>query len=293
MPQFNRKWSLQIGEPGKTGIDITEDNIKFDITKTDESSDQNKASVTAYNLNGSQISQLKKGMAVILSVAYGDDPLVTLFAGQVSGFDTHREGASRATLVQCSDGYMPLKETFSFSTFPSGTNALQIVESLIKDLSADGSISKSQITDKDILTRHIFSNGYYVAGLTRDALQVLLGSLFMKFSIQSGVIYISLALRTDTQKLAYVLNQDTGLLDAPRITAFNPNGLERESIPNNGLQITALINPHIVPHSILKIESKYIEGFYRVSKVNHRGEAMSKNNWKSLATLEAINDQHP
>ncbi|ODN40966.1 phage protein [Piscirickettsia litoralis] len=291
MQQFNRKWSLKIGEAGKTGIEITELNIKFDITKTDESSDQNKASITVYNLNDSDISRLKKGLALILSVAYDDQPLVTLFAGQVSGFDTHREQASRATLIQCSDGYMPLKETFSFSTFPSGTNALQIVQSLIKDLTADGSISKSEITDQDTLTRHIFSNGYYVAGLTRDALQTLLGSLFMKFSIQGGVIYISSALRTNTQKQALLLTPDTGLIDSPRITAFNPNGLERENIPNNGLQITSLVNPRIVPHSIVKVETQYINSFYRVSKINHRGETLGKN-WKTLATLEAINNEH-
>ncbi|OAJ35359.1 phage protein [Piscirickettsia salmonis] len=289
MKQFNRKWSLKIGEAGKTEIEITELNIKFDITKTDESSDQNKASITVYNLSDSNVSKLKKGLALILSVAYDDQPLVTLFTGQVSGFDTHREQASRATLIQCSDGYMPLKETFSFSTFPSGTNALQVAQSLIKDLSADGTISKSEITDQDTLTRHIFSNGYYVAGLTRDALQTLLGSLFMKFSIQDGVIYISSALRTNTQKQALLLTPDTGLIDSPRVTAFNPNGLEREDIPNNGLQITSLVNPRIVPHSIVKVETQYINSFYRVSKVNHRGEALGKN-WKTLATLESINN---
>lgn len=102
----------------------------------------------------------------------------------------------------------------------------------------------------------------------------------LEYNVTSGVLNVSEenGLLSKDRTLAPVINPATGLIDLPFHTTDTGRKPKKDKRRRRGVQFKALLNTDIVPGKIVKLESKWITGFYRVNTARFSGETRG-NEW--------------
>lgn len=270
MQQYLRKVRCKLsGSAGSLtvnpgGIQTHEIRIAFDISKGIESS-QNTAEISIWNLTEGHRNAVGKELDDIeLEAGYmppnGASNVGIIFKGQMRDVEHRRDGPDIITTLSCGDGDRAFRRATISKTFPKGTSVEDVVEELYKQMEKEG-VSRGEWKFPDDIQEKKFKRPYSMCGSCTRELDTLGRGKGFYWSSQNGVIEIVPA---DGYIGGTVLiSPETGMIDTPTLT-------------DNGVKVSALLNPEIRPNRRVRIQSETLEmnaegGEYRVSQCAFTG----------------------
>jgi len=249
---YLRKAVLNVAPRFGQGGTIDQLRIQFEIEKTSESN-PNTATIKVYNLAESTRSQLEASNAkVSLEVGYRDISEV-VFTGDITKctHDTENDVDIISTL-ECGDGDNRFRTSRLDRGFPPGTTVRQVIEELN---TAMGLARGAQIG----IPTTKYDYGYSISGMARDHLNDITKANNLEWSIQNEALQI-LPKALGTLDLPITLNSSSGLVGKPSKT-------------DKGVTFKCLINPRIAPGKRVILDSKFIQGVFKMTKVKFAGDS--------------------
>lgn len=265
MKNFDRQYRLIAGQAGAEGFMIGGGSrplhISFAIEKADTDS-QNTAKVSIWNLNDEHIAELgKKDCTITLRAGYGSRmPLI--FSGIVTFAKSKKDGNDVVTEVELVDNRVELRDTYVSISYSGNINSETVVQDIAGQMGLAVSFSYNA-EFKDI------PNGYSFVGPARDALTKACETSGLTWSINNGVLQIKKP--GDTMSLeVYELSVDTGLVGIPEQVQVSADVGE----PQRGWDVEYLMNAAINVSDYVYLNSKYVQGYFRVYSVAIEGDNM-------------------
>lgn len=270
MDLYKRKYRLLIGD-----FELNDQQIKFNITKTNNANVANKLNISLINLKKEHRNYLAKydTLGLELYTGFGDSETVGTFFGTTKTVYTEKKAENIVTNIQAVEGGVVLNESWTTASFPQGITALSIINRLLNDIVSNGkNISIGANYAVDVLSSKIYKNGYSINGNTKDEIMTIINSLNLTFSIQNGFTIIADKTKPSNQASAYMLDKSSGLLDSPQKIIVNSNNSENEKVLKKGIQFTTSLLGNLYPDSMVCINSNNINGIFKIFKVNHVGD---------------------
>lgn len=292
MAQKERVFSLTVGDY-KTGNGLLIENprrdslgnfvenpwqITFDVSKSADNkrNNGNSAVIEIYNLSDDQIQLLSSDyLEVSFSVGYQSTGSHLLVLGNVTEISTVKSGNEYVTQLKIGEGYTDLNHQQLAKLVSPGKTVADVLEEIRQQMPG---VARGAYTGTNLNNPIVF--GWRLKGSPKEMLQKLCEAQNLEYNINSGVLNVSEEnglLSKDTQ-LAPVLNVDTGLIDLPFHTTDTGRKPKKDKKRRRGVQFKALLNTDIVPGKIVKLESKWITGFYRVNTARFSGDFRG-NDW--------------
>lgn len=292
MAQKDRVFSLTIGDY-KTGNGLLIENprkddqgnmvdnpwqITFDVSKAADNkrNNGNSAVIEIYNLSDSQIKLLESDyLEVNFQVGFKESGAHTLVVGNVTETSTVKSGNDYVTQLKIGEGYTDLNHSQLAKMVSPGKTVGDVLEEIRQQMPG---VARGAYTGTNLNNPIVF--GWRLKGTPRDMLMKLCEAQNLEYNINSGVLNVSSenGLLSKDTVLAPVLNAETGLIDLPFYTSETGRKPKKNKKRRRGVQFKALLNTDIVPGKIVKLESKWITGFYRVNSARFSGDYRG-NDW--------------
>lgn len=271
MPLFLRDYSLAIGK-ANDAILIQDLQFTFEVTRTLES-DANSCKLKIYNLSPSSRVKLDPvDQVVVLQAGYEGD-LKTLFTGTTIQTFHVREGHDVVTEVICKDGQVNLREARTNRGFPPGSTVEGILRTLV---TSDLKLALGEVIGDGL--GKIYQNGHTIDGPTKKAIDVITGYAQLQWSIQDNTVDI-IGKNTSSKESVILLSPSTGLIGSPQRYDGAKDQLagvkvpeSKLALPTTGITLKTLLNGAIRPGRPVKVESEFINGIYKATKVTHSGD---------------------
>lgn len=254
---FGRIYELRFGQPGQPGrayIGNSEGGLElsFEVTKTARRS-ANKCKLTIYNLADAAIGALEETGTVIQLLAGYESNAAVIFSGSVArrGVVTEQDGHTRTTTVDAGDGELELQRGRSDLSLAPGSTTTDALNALAGALG----VGRGNIDDlpaKELL------GGYVHTGQARDALTEICRDIGRSWSIQNGELVILSPNEVRAGEVAVLLSQSSGLVGVPKRT-------------KEGVELTSLLQPRLIPGGLVQVESRALQGAYKIIEVQHAG----------------------
>lgn len=258
MKLWLRKVQLTAGDKEFNGEDFEIDfSVPFSTSK-----DPDVSEVTIYNLSQSSIAAIKSKAYVILNAGYKGD-VGNILSGKIEGIETVWEGVDKATKIKVSDGGFEWRNTRINKTYAPGSTAKYIMQ----DLSNLLGLEVVEVSPEKDITYQL---GRTVSGHVETALKGLAKDTDSKMYISKGKLYIRN--KGKGTQTGFLLNSDTGLIDSPE--RIEEEGKKGKKIIK--YKIKCLLNHKISTDSIIKVESRTINGTYRVESGRHTGDFITE-----------------
>ena len=292
MAQKDRVFSLKIGDY-KTGNGLLIENpkvnsdgtssynpweIRFDVSKSADNKRNNGNSTTIeiYNLSDDQIKLLESDyLELEFSVGYKSIGLHVLSVGNVTEFSTVKSGNDYVTQLRIGEGYTALNQQTLASVVSPGKTVADVLEEIRKQMPG---VARGAYTGTNLNNPIVF--GWRLKGSPREMLMKLCEANNLEYHVAGGVLNVSEenGLLSKDRTLAPVISPTTGLIDLPFHTTDTGRKPKKDKRRRRGVQFKALLNTDIVPGKIVKLESKWITGYYRVNTARFSGD-MRSNEW--------------
>ena len=224
----------------------------------------NKGTVQIYNLSRESIAFLEG--AALVEVYAGERSPSLLFRGEPArgGIKTTYKGEDVVTELELADARSAYRDARLSRSYSPGTRS----DAVIADLAgAMGLPIAYQSPDLEVLE---FEGGYTVSGPCRRAMDDLIATIGAEWSVQDGALHL-LAGGDNTVGQAQLLKAGTGLIDSP-------------TKKDKGIEIKALLMPHLRPGKVVCVESRAASGYYRLTRTVHDADSLGE---KWTSTLEA------
>lgn len=245
-------------------LQVPQIKIDFDISKTISSS-KNSARITIYNLAESTRNSIGKEFdAITLEAGYappGEAGNVgIIFKGAVRDVEHRREGANILTIISCGDGDAALRRATISKSFPAGTPVKEVIEEIAKEMEAKG-LARGEFKYPEALEGKTFKRPYTVCGSCSREMDVISRGNDFYWSSQNETLEIIPG--DGFVGTVAVISPETGMIGTPALT-------------DNGVKVSALLNPEIRPNRRVQIKSQTLEmnaadGMYRVSTCTYSG----------------------
>ncbi|AMR57319.1 putative tail protein [Pseudomonas phage vB_PsyM_KIL3b] len=292
MAQKDKVFSLRVGDY-KSGNGLLIENprsdgagnkvgnpwqITFDVSKSADNkrNNGNSAAIEIYNLSDSQIQLLESDyLEVEFSVGYKESGAQLLVLGNVTEHSTVKSGNDYVTQLRIGEGYTDLNHQQLAKLVSPGKTVGDVLEEIRSQMPG---VSRGAYTGTNLNNPIVF--GWRLKGSPREMLMKLCEAHNLEYNINSGVLNISgeNGLLSKDTVLAPVINSKTGLIDLPFHTSETGRKPKKGTKRRRGVQFKALLNTDIVPGKIVKLESKWITGFYRVNTARFSGD-LRGNDW--------------
>jgi hypothetical protein len=265
--QINRDYELVLGDTGSAdALVITPPmSLKFNISKSSTNVHKNDSGeIEIMNLPDDALKVLSGDYpAAILKVGYKGQQLVTILSGEVISVSTRKQGTEKVTQILIGSGYVALNH--------------DTIETLQKEMKG---ISKGVFSGFNINNTVLY--GYSMSGTARQVLDNICASYNLAYTIDNNTLNVfdKNGSRDENYTLAPLINETSGLIDLPYETRVDV-GKAKKSLDNKGgVHFQCLLNPSLIPGSIVRIESKTINGWYILSDIRHYG-GNRENDWYS------------
>lgn len=270
MRQFMRKVRATFNggliiNPG--GINPHDIRIEFSIDK-DTSSSPNSAEITIFNLSESHRNSVGKEFdAITLEAGYippeGDGNVGVIFKGAVRDVEHRREGPNILTIISCGDGSKALRRATISKSFPKGTPLKDVVDELAKQIEKEG-VSRGEWKFPDDVESKKFKRPYAVCGSCVRELDTIGRGNGFYWNVQNETTEIVPG--DGFIGDVVLISPETGMIGTPAIT-------------DNGVRVSALLNPGIRPNRRVQLKSETLEmngddGMYRVTSASYSGNNM-------------------
>jgi hypothetical protein len=238
--------------------------IEFDISKTISSS-KNTASITIYNLAETTRHSIGKEFdSITLEAGYsppGEAGNVgVIFKGAVRDVEHRREGPNIKTIITCGDGDAALRRATISKSYQAGTPVKDVIEDIAKEMEAKG-LSRGEFKYPEALESKTFKRPYAACGSCSREMDIISRGNGFYWSSQNETLEV---IPSDGfVGMIAVISPETGMIGTPALT-------------DNGVRVSALLNPEIRPNRRVQIKSQTLEmnaadGIYRVSTCAYSG----------------------
>lgn len=277
MYQRNRGYKLIVGDyKTEQGVLIEDLHVTFEISKSsDNRRGGNSASIEIYNLSDATLAKFEtEFLACEFHVGYEGTGINLLVAGEVVQVSTRKSGNDRVTQLLIGEGYVALNHQTLNSTIAPGKKVFDVIEEIRRKMPG---ISRGVFTGMN--GEQLCTYGYPLTGVPKKALEEICETYRMEYSIDRNVLSVTDegGLKDKLKSTAFVLNQYTGLIEIP-FYATERVKQKGDKTKRVGVQFKALLNTEIVPGSIVKLESKTISGYYKVTTARYYG-GYRDNDW--------------
>lgn len=284
--QKNRTYSLAVGDLKSNDGWLIENNlnIRFDVTKTTNNKDkQNQATIEIYNLSRDKQKWLEQPyIGVVLSAGFLDTTSKRLFAGQATYVTTRKSGTDTITQIQLGDSYVELNQKTVSKLVAPGKTIKDVIDEIAKEIPG---VSRTVFNGLNIKSQVI--DGYPLSGTVRQQLDEIARAHQIDYHIDDGVLYAydSAGTSTDDLATAFVIAKDTGMIERPYATSGDTRKVQGDKKKKPRVQVKTLLNPEIIPGSIVKIEDENFNGYYKVVEIRTYGEYRGSD-WYTELLLE-------
>lgn len=276
MQNFDRQYSFAAGNAGETGFEIGGDNalhISFAIQKADTES-QNTAKITLWNLSKEHLAVLnEKDCVVVLKAGYGNK-LPLLFTGAVSFVQSCSDGADIMTEIEAVDGRIAIRDSFVSVGYTDMINTKRIIEDIASAMGLTLVFSYNA-TFVDL------ANGFSFVGQAKNVLNKVCAASGLTWSIQNGILQVKKQKDTLTQEV-FLLNPESGLINIPKKVTLSAENSESKN--QTGWDVDYLLNAAIGVNDLVRVESKFVSGNFKVYSVDIEGDNL-EGVWQCTARL--------
>ena len=259
MSLFRRKIEVIIGQSIKITNVMNENEelfIEFSIVLED-AEEPNRATLKIYNLSNDTINRIKRNDTVIINAGYEGD-VGTIFAGGIILKEVLYNKTEKVLTLEIQDALSNWLDKKISKTYVAGTKASEIIRDLTNQIGIEIGLIE---LENDI----VYERGRTLNTTLRNALKDIVKDTGSKLYSNKNKLYITK--RTTGINIAVVLNSETGLIDSP--TPFTELGEFVGDTDFSGFNVETLLNHRIGINTILQIQSKTANGFYRVLKCRH------------------------
>jgi len=277
---FDRVYKLLVGKKGDSkGLEITELRIQFEITKTAKK-DPNKSTIRIYNLRKETRTELEKpDTRCLLYAGYKDEagPLL-MFQGAVTFSWTKYELPDIITELELGDGAPEIRDTTISVGYDKGVKSTQILNDVSKKMGTPLTLPKD-------IPERTWQNGLSYYGSARILLDKVTRGSDLEWSIQNGNLQVIKSGMVTTRQ-GIVLSADSGLIGFPEherkanegTTDVKDTKKKKKTVSTpakhyDGWSVNCLLLPDIVPGDRVKLESRTVEGVFRVQELKHQGDS--------------------
>lgn len=276
--QTNRIYSLSVWDTSEgSGWDIRDLHITFDISKmSDNSKKDNTATIDIYNLSKEKQRFLEKSyISAVLEVGYVGTGLKRLFAGKVVDASTRSKEGDVITTLRIGAAYTELNHKTLSKLIPDGSTVKDVLEEVAEALGTSRNLITGVNCNNPVL------DGYPISGTPKSVLNEVCNANKMEWSLDDDVLYVRDKGDSHTQNMesVVVISQASGLIERPYLTK-SPDGKSKanKETKKSGLQFRCLLNPELVPGSLIKLEYEELTGHYRIDSIRAFG-GWRDNNW--------------
>lgn len=252
-----REVNLKAGDKEFTGNKFEIDfRVPFSTKKEPDISE-----VRIYNLSQNSIASIGTKAYVILNAGYKGD-VGNILSGKIENITTEWQGVDKVTTIKVSDGGFEWRNTRVQKTYQAGSTSKYIMQ----DLASMLGLEIAEINPKKDIT---YKLGKSISGSVEVALKQLVKDTESKMYIHKGRLYIR-----DEKKgtvTGFLLNSDTGLIGSPERIEEEKDGKKLIKY-----KVESLLNHKIGTDSLIQIESKTINGNYRVESGIHTGDFITE-----------------
>jgi hypothetical protein len=297
---YRRQWAVTIGPirieglGAGDGLELAGLDVSFEV-ESSLAREPNTCSVKVYNLSPEHRRRLDSSAMLPVRVEAGYYQAMTvLFDGDVRVAESrlraasHRQAQSRlgalaqtvdlvdiVTEIEAEDGGRAWREATVTRSFGPGTPISEVLGACVDALGVgrgnlDELDSEALYNGGDLRT---FAEGTVLSGQARREVDRIVRSCGMTWSVQGGAFQLMRAGQALATR-ATLLNSGTGLVGSPAVDA------------EGYVTATSLLNGNLYPGRPVVLQSREVEGSYKVKKVRHYGET-SGADWSSEVTLEA------
>lgn len=245
-------------------IEITDLDVSFQVDKTLNPGEPNKAEVSVYNLNNDHIKQLEGlgEVAVQIEAGYGDT-LSTLFTGYLRTGSTTYEGVDRVTTLSSADGEQAVRSKRIQKTVSKNTSASDVIRDLVKALGiGEGNLNDAIGKIDQQIDKRLFAEGTVLVGSPAREMTMICRSCGMLWSIQGGKLQL-IPIKQALDGEALEISSEHGLVGSPTV---NNDKL---------MSCTILMIPDVYPGRKLVMNAARVTGQYRIETTSHHGDTSS------------------
>jgi hypothetical protein len=279
MRQFNRTARVTIGPEGKQGISFDERfRIAFRVTRT-VGSEINSADVQIYGLSEQSRDEIKRKRAnQIAQIEAGYDNQYSVLAiADITRTTIEHRPPDIVTSIECGDGARALRDRKINLSFEAGASVERVLSRVADELALGVRETGVEITG-------VYQEGVSFSGRVGDVLNQVTRKAGIGWSIQNRNLQI-LDKFNASQGRGVLLTPETGLLASPEPLEDPESDTERQR--GSGFVVRCLLNPKIVPGDRLVIQSREVDGAYRVDTVEHRGDTRGSE-WVTEAEVYSV-----
>lgn len=256
--RIERIVEITVGLLGGVGRTYSDVYSTFDV-EIDKGSRPNKATVELYGLAESSIAWIEEAAAQrgVLIISAGERFPSVLYQGRIDrrGVSTRLSAPETITTIKAGDGRIAYREATYKASYPPGISTAQILPEILAQFSGSG-VAVGYVDPS--LVPVTYPSGWAFSGKARDALDEITSDLGGEWTIERGVLEIvreGAAAPGD----AVVVSPATGLRGSVETT-------------DKGIRGEITLTPSLRRGRPISVASKRATGFYRPTKVRHRGD---------------------
>ena len=270
-------------------------HLAFDVQK-DLTQETNKVKFTIWNLKDETRQKIEKqDLKVDLYAGYRDnDGACRIFSGSVIRTVTTDEGKDVKTEIQASDGQVAVRDSVFALSYTPGTAGGIIVKAIAQNMGLPLVLGEG-------VKFGAYDNGYSFVGKGGDALTEICNGNGCTWSIQNGNLQIILAGGVVANR-GLVFSASSGLIGSPARIVKSDYKPDKETPKRErrreegkekpdkqaGWKIETLLAPTVSPGDAIKVESRMINGWFRVETVMHTGDSISGQYKTQMDIIEGL-----
>lgn len=244
--------------------------IEFDIPFSNNK-EPDIAEITIYNLSDSSIEQIKKDGYIMVNAGYKQlGNIANIFTGKIEEVATEWLYVDKVTKIKATDGGDAWRKVKVNKTYQRNTKASDIMRDLAKAMGYE--ITK--IEPKEDIT---YKLGKTITSYASTSLDQLAKDTKSKLFINKN--RITIADEDKGNSTGVLLNENSGLIGTPTMVKdetgdkngsrdYEANKKENDK-ERKAWRVTSLLNPMFETDTIIKVESRTINGEYRVVRGVH------------------------
>lgn len=263
---YMRKTSISAG--GLTAeLPLT---IKFKVPFGDDS-EIDTVEIQVYNLKDETINQAQINTKATLIAGYRDDS-GTIFEGTLKKVQTEWEGLDKIATFKCIDSTESYAKEVAKKTYDRNTKASVI----LRDLATRAGL---KIGDIDLEVDFIYRRGKVVNGKIQKILNEIGKDCKSKLYVNKGQIFVRKAAKPTP--LGLLISKETGLIDEPEVVEEQQTDEKGSKLKNDkkkvkGYKLRSLLNHKITTDVTVVVESRKVNGTFRVSKGEHLSDGANQ-----------------
>lgn len=277
---FNRKIKLQADT-----LELSDFDCEFDVKVSNTPLQPNSMEIKIFNLTPDHRRQLEEHKnRVILSAGYVD-AFGEIFNGEMMAAWSERVDADWVTTLQTGDGLMPIAMAGINTSLGKKTSVRDVIQELASSMGLKVGNLKEMMAAVPQVLMGAFGNRTVLSGNSARLMTDITDQAGMSWSVQNGELHLNVKGEAVKSSIGVLLTPDNGLVGSPTLEAkgtgsfSNPVSLARTAAlqkPGHVINIKCLINPFIRINGVVKVETKDINGGYRVLQMKYKGDTRDK-----------------